>query len=393
MEGAVVTRFPTCKRCNRERRVCRTTLLCDPCGTTRYSLNARRRSHSLAALTVDEFILERPFQGARGGQIAVVQRPLRIRPRTFPSYEAIPGFLIASEAMHGVVQTVQKLAAHDTSVLIHGETGVGKDLIARLIHRSSRRFDKLMVVIDCAALTETLAESELFGHARGSFTGAGGGRTGLFESTNGGTIFLDEIGELSLGIQARLLRVLESRVVRPVGSNQVISIDVRIVAATNKNLFTLVDEGRFRLDLLHRLYVADVVIPPLRVRREEIPAIALHLASMLRASAEDVLSELDQAEEHSWPGNVRELRNAVERAMLGLPMLSCVIPNSSRSGSENPLITSGRILTDADVRAMYAEYTNYVVRLCGGNKRLAATRLGLNRTTLHQRIKNATSPV
>ncbi len=226
-----------------------------------------------------------------------------------------------SSAMRRLFEMINRFAQSDATVLIQGETGTGKELIADAIHRSSPRRHKPFVVLDCSAIPEQLFEAQLFGHEIGAFTGAVRSTAGVFESAHGGTVFLDEIGELPLEVQAKLLRAVETRKVRRLGGNKVFAADVRIVAATNRDLATEVNRGTFRSDLYYRLAVAKLAVPSLRERREDIPMLVEHFVKQLAdslGSAEAVLPPdfAERAQRHGWPGNVRELRNAVERALL-----------------------------------------------------------------------------
>jgi transcriptional regulator with PAS, ATPase and Fis domain len=233
--------------------------------------------------------------------------------------EAFGAVLGRSVAMRRVFHVAETYAPTDAVVLIEGETGTGKEVLAEEIHRHSRRASKPFIVIDCAALARDLIESELFGHTKGAFTGAVGDRVGAFEHADGGTVFLDEISDLSPELQPKLLRVLEKKEVRRVGSNQVRPIDVRIIAATNRKLANEVNAGRFREDLYFRLSVVYVELPPLRKRRDDIPPLVAHFWREFHPSEPDAgPPDLDRALEafqrHDWPGNVRELRNVIEIA-------------------------------------------------------------------------------
>jgi transcriptional regulator with GAF, ATPase, and Fis domain len=222
----------------------------------------------------------------------------------------------ASPAMRRLYPLVERCAQTDATVLIEGETGTGKELVAEAIHLASARRTKPFVVVDCGALPRQLTESELFGHVRGAFTGAEADRIGAFEQAEGGTIFLDEIGELALDLQPLLLRALENHTIRRVGTNDQRAVDVRVVAASHRDLRALVNEKRFRADLYYRLNVLRVVVPPLRDRAGDVRLLATHFWQMFRPdqpAPEDLLVEL---EAQTWPGNVRELRNMVERAVL-----------------------------------------------------------------------------
>ncbi|NJD09482.1 MAG: sigma-54-dependent Fis family transcriptional regulator [Gemmatimonadetes bacterium] len=233
----------------------------------------------------------------------------------------IGNVIVSSPRMRKVMQLVAKVAPASSTVLITGETGTGKDVIARAIHYNSPRKDAPFVVADCAALSESLLESELFGHVRGAFTGAVRDRKGLAEAARGGTLFLDEISTISPQVQGSLLRLIQEHEIRPVGADRTVSVDVRLIAATNRELQELVREGKFREDLFYRLSVFTINLPPLRERREEIPFLAHHFVHRI---AEELGKEIDgitpQAmavlEAHDWPGNVRELENVMERAVL-----------------------------------------------------------------------------
>ncbi len=233
----------------------------------------------------------------------------------------IGNVICSSPKMRQVMQLVAKVAPASSTVLISGETGTGKDVIARAIHYNSPRRDMPFVVADCASLTESLLESELFGHVRGAFTGAVRDRKGLAETARGGTLFLDEIATISPQVQGALLRLIQEHEIRPVGSDKTVSVDVRVIAASNRDLQELVREGSFREDLFYRLSVFTIKLPPLRERREEIPLLAHHfverLSNELGKSIEYITPQaMAVLEAHDWPGNVRELENVMERAVL-----------------------------------------------------------------------------
>ncbi len=227
----------------------------------------------------------------------------------------------SGETMKRVMAQVDRVAASETRVCILGETGTGKELVARTLHEKSNRASGPFVTLNCAAVPAELIESELFGHEKGSFTGAAGRHIGKFEQAEGGTIFLDEIGDMPLPMQAKLLRVLEEGEVERIGGDKAISVDVRVVVATHRNLEALVREGKFRQDLFHRVYVFPLALPPLRERREDIPALVEHFAAQVCAQNNwkpipFSLEAIAALQAYGWPGNVRELRNAVERLML-----------------------------------------------------------------------------
>jgi DNA-binding NtrC family response regulator len=292
-----------------------------------------------------------------------------------------------SAGMKKVSELISMVAPTDATVLITGESGTGKEVVARAIHNASPRRLNTMVVIHCGALTETLLESELFGHEKGAFTGAQYRRKGKFEVADGGTVFLDEIGDISLRTQTDLLRVLQEKEVVRVGGHQPIKVDFRCIAATNKSLPDLVKAGTFRPDLYYRLNVVNIQIPPLRERREDIPLLVDHFLKKIcqqtnrgelpRVSA----AAMDLLLNHDWPGNVRELENAVERALvIGRgPELQ---PADFSFQFQQPSPPAGRTLADIE-----REYIERVYRECGGNHSRAARILDIDRTTLYNKLR------
>jgi len=232
----------------------------------------------------------------------------------------IGGIVGKSPAILAIIELIAKIADSPSTVLITGESGTGKELVARAIHNYSKRKNKPFIAINCSAIPEGLLESELFGHVKGAFTGAIMNKEGLFEAANGGTLFLDEIGDIPLSFQAKLLRVLEDKKIKRVGSNQEISVDVRIIAATNKDLRKAISEGTFREDLFYRLDVIPIKVPPLRERKEDIPLLVNHFVSrfsrILGKEVRGVSREaMERLMQHHWKGNVRELENVIERAV------------------------------------------------------------------------------
>lgn len=227
----------------------------------------------------------------------------------------------SSVKVRDLLDMIQRVAPTSSTVLIQGESGTGKELVARALHRNSPRAEGPLVAINCAALTESLLESELFGHEKGAFTGAIARKKGKIEMAEGGTLFLDEISELAPGMQAKLLRALQEREFEPVGGTRPVKVNVRVIAATNRNLLEAVQAGRFRDDLFYRLNVVSISTPPLRERREDIPALAESFIAKVSAKYRTALKTLSadaavQLMQYSWPGNVRELENAIERAMV-----------------------------------------------------------------------------
>jgi len=249
------------------------------------------------------------------------RRPLQasVPPLSKMSADSLPGVIGSSRAMQEVAWLARMVAPRTTTVLIEGETGTGKEVIARALHKLSPRAARPFAVLNCAAIPESLLEAELFGHARGAFTGAVQSRMGRIEAAHGGTLLLDEIGEMPVSMQAKVLRFLESGELQRVGDNDITRVDVRLIAATHQPLGKNTAEGTFRLDLYHRLAVFPIEVPPLRERLEDIPALAQHFLHELAEGAppkrlrEDALARLFQ---HDWPGNVRELMHVLERAMI-----------------------------------------------------------------------------
>jgi DNA-binding NtrC family response regulator len=299
-----------------------------------------------------------------------------------------------SEAMLQVYKTAARVAATDATVLIQGESGTGKELVARAIHSTSPRATRPFVAVDCGAIAEGVLESELFGHARGAFTGAQATRRGLFEEADQGTLFLDEIGDVGANLQARLLRALQEGTIRRVGTNEPIAVHVRVVAASNKDLAQAVKEGRFREDLFYRLAVVTIRIPPLRERREDIPLLAEHFAAKHGRAEGAAISTAarDHLVAYDWPGNVRELENVVARALALNPsgvILPADLPEHVRSARATDGAGGGAAAAVATQdRPTLAElerrYATQVLQETGGNKTRAAEILGIDRKTLYR---------
>jgi two-component system response regulator AtoC len=303
-----------------------------------------------------------------------------------------------STVMLEVYKLVARVAGSTATVLVTGESGTGKELVARAIHTHSPRARAAFVPVNCTALTESLLESELFGHARGAFTGAVGAKRGLFEMANGGTMFLDEIGDMGPKMQAQLLRTLQDGEVRPVGGSESIRVDVRIVCATNKDLDEEVKAGRFREDLYFRINVVTVRLPPLRERREDVPILVAHfLAKIARRERRDQAALSPEALRlltgYSWPGNVRELENAIDRAV-AVAKGNVILPSDlpPEVGGAGPLVTgdgSGIIEDRPTLAELERRYIALTLNESGGNKKKAAEKLGIDRRTLYRALERS----
>jgi len=302
---------------------------------------------------------------------------------------ARPGELIGqSTAMRKIFDAIETVGPTDATVLITSESGTGKELLARAIHQASPRKFHPLVVIHCGALTETLLESELFGHEKGAFTGAQYRKKGKFEIAEGGTVFLDEIGDISLKTQTDLLRVLQEREITRVGGNQIIKVDFRCIAATNKNLEQLIEEGKFRPDLFYRLNVFRIELPPLRDRREDIPLLVDHFVRKLSLAMNKRINRVSPAamtllQQQPWLGNVRELENAVERAMVvgqepELKEQDFIFKPQGASSSNG---------ASKSLEEMERAHILRVVEECGGNQSRAAETLDIDRVTLYHKLK------
>ena len=302
-----------------------------------------------------------------------------------------------SVAMRQLYSVLERVAPTDATLLLTGETGTGKDVAARSVHAASPRRGGPFVPVDCGAIPESLIESELFGHVRGAFTGAIHNRKGAFEEAHGGTLFLDEIGEMPVAMQAKLLRALESRSIRRVGATGLVPVDVRVIAATHRDLEALVGEGRFRHDLLYRLDVVHIVVPPLRERREDIPLLVEHLLRQAvrrhpGAPAPRVEPEaLQRLIDHAWPGNVRELRNVVERLLVfadgdridAARIDALLHPGATTAASAG----RGGFERIVPLAEMEQAYLRWVVDQLDGNVSAAAARLGIARSTIYRLLR------
>lgn len=324
----------------------------------------------------------------------------------------------SGKAMAEVFSTTRQVAGSNASVLLLGETGTGKELIAQAIHELSRRHDRPFVRVNCGALSESLLESELFGHVRGAFTGAIDNRTGRFEAAHKGTIFLDEINSTSLHLQVKLLRVLQEREFERVGDTRTVRVDTRVIAASNRDLLELAEEGRFREDLFYRLNVVPIYLPPLRDRTEDIPELVSYFLNFYNEQNDRYVVHIDpratQAmQQYSWPGNVRELQNYVERAVVMAPgdeLTYELLPPNVTSGRQprtlgaramdfdtlteevvlqglNGMDDSSEDLHARIVNRVEREVIAQVMRSCDNVQIKAAARLGINRNTLHKKLK------
>ncbi|OSZ62969.1 sigma-54-dependent Fis family transcriptional regulator [Hydrogenophaga sp. IBVHS2] len=323
-------------------------------------LNAVKQCYERARLKRENFVLRRAVAHAPG---------------------QVPGLIGPSAAMQHLRSWIDRVAAVDSTVLLQGESGTGKELVARELHVRSNRAGGPFVPVNCASVSPDLIESELFGHAKGAFTGAARARDGLFHYAQGGTLFLDEVAELPLSIQATLLRAIEDLKIRPVGSEQLVPLNLRVVAATNRRLQDEVAAGRFRKDLYFRLQVADLALPPLREHKDDIPALVAHFNALLaptlgveplQVSAE----EMAFLQQYDWPGNVRELRNLIERSLiLGTLNVSALYPGRAPA---TPQVT--------DLHTLEKLHIQSVLDSVQGDKTRAAELLGVSRRTLERRV-------
>ena len=329
-------------------------------------------------------------------QRALDQRELRRDHRRLraETRAQLGGLVGTSAAIRRVYELVDRVAPSPAAVLLRGESGTGKELVARAIHDRGARKDRAFVAVNCTALPEALLESELFGHTRGAFTGAGAARPGLVVEADGGTLFLDEIGDMAPALQARLLRVLQAGEVRAVGSDAPRHVDVRVLAATHQDLEARIERGEFRADLFYRLDVVPIAIPPLRDRLDDVPLLAAHFLVRARARnphaivaslSDEVLAALGR---HAWPGNVRELENLIERLV--------VVGANAEASLEDLTELAPRVVERVDrfslprdklatLREVEEEYIDWMLQRCGGNKTRAAEHLGIDPSTLHRR--------
>ncbi len=306
-----------------------------------------------------------------------------------------------SPAMRHLFTQLEQIADAEIPVLINGESGTGKELVARALHEKSRRSEGPFVAVNCAALPEALVESELFGHARGAFTDARTARRGLLLEANGGTLLLDEIGDIPLTLQPKLLRALEERRVRPVGGDREVAFDVRLLAATHQDLESAVEEGRFREDLFFRVNVIKIDVPPLRARGTDVLLLAREFLEGSTARAGKQVKGISEAAarkliDYAWPGNVRELRNAIDRAVALTPYDKIAVedlPERIRAYRSSQLIVGGQDPNDlVPIQEVERRYILHVLRTVGGNRTVAAKILGLDRKTLYRKLQRYGTP-
>ena len=346
--------------------------------------------------------LTKPFDAEEFSVVvdrALEARTLRVQNRRLTAEKALGHSIVGDgPAMRQLLETISRLAPKDITVLIRGETGTGKELIASLMHAQSHRAARALVRFNCAAIPGDLAEAELFGHVRGAFTGASQARRGFFAQADGGTLVLDEIGELPLPVQAKLLRALQEGEIQPVGAGKVERVDVRVVACTNRDLAEETRAGRFREDLYYRLAVVDLVVPPLREHREDIPALAAEFARRYaeRFGMQDVRFQpelLDSLQRLEWPGNVRQLENAVARIValstggeIGLEAFAAAsaAPAADADAEAPP---EGTLSLREQLDAVERSLIRRTMTAVGGNQSEAARRLGLSRGSLIERLK------
>lgn len=340
---------------------------------------------------VNEDLLQSVKNAIRQRELFSENRALKRELNQRYSFSEIIG---KSESLQAVFRLVEKVAATNTNILIQGESGTGKELIARAIHHNSPRSNKNFVAINCGALPENLLESELFGHTKGAFTGAVTPKPGLFRAAEGGTVFLDEIGEVSSAMQVRLLRALQEHEVTPVGSSTAIKFDARIIAATNRDLEKEVQEGRFREDLFYRLNVIEVYIPPLRERREDIPLLVKHFITHTareQSSTEKPITPeaMSALINYAWNGNVRELQNAIERAFtLSDKEIDLVsLPPRIKDASNNSLPMRDPDGLRPTLEEMERRYLFEILNSVNQDKASAANILGIDLSTLYRKLK------
>jgi two-component system nitrogen regulation response regulator GlnG len=342
---------------------------------------------------------------------ALARENTELRARLREKYD-INNLVGSSEKMQEVYKAIGRVADKDVTVLIQGESGTGKEMVARAIHYNSRRSGGPFVPVNCVAIPENLLESEMFGHVKGAFTGATASRTGKFEQAERGTLFLDEVADIGLDLQGKLLRALQEREIEPVGGGVTIKVDARVIAATNRDLAAAIGEGRFREDLYYRLNVVPIVLPSLRERKEDIPELATYF---IQRFADEMNIEpraiepaaLEALQSYSWPGNVRELENLIKRIMvmqtdqaitpehIALALPKAATQRFGEGGASWEQLVEGTLdslagetgLYDLVLERLEKPLIEKVLKRCGGNQLRAAEMLGINRNTLHKKMK------
>ena len=352
-------------------------------GATNFLLKPWENKKLLATITANLKVREskKELEDLRGRQKILIADQAQ-------SYSEMIG---SSPAMMQVLSAAQKVAITDANVLILGENGTGKELVARAIHRASKRKDEVFISVDLGAISESLFESELFGFKKGAFTDAKEDRAGRFEAANKGTIFLDEIGNLTLGLQSKLLSVLQNRKVVRIGSNKEIPIDIRLICATNMPLYQMVNENKFRQDLLYRINTVEVKVPPLRDRLEDLPALVDHFLDIYCKKYKMPKKRLNPStmkrlEKHAWPGNIRELQHSVERAVI-MSESNVLEPNDFFLSNMDDKNQSENTPTTFNLEDTEKMLIRKVIDKHGGNISKAAKELGLTRASLYRRIE------
>jgi DNA-binding NtrC family response regulator len=320
-------------------------------------------------------------------------RENRLLQRELERHDRFREFVGESASLRSVLETISKVSQTDSTVLIQGESGVGKELAARAVYRNSPRRDRPFIVVDCTSLQDTLLQSELFGHERGAFTGAVSRKHGLFEVADGGTVFLDEIGELSLPLQVRILRVLDNGTFRRVGGVRDVKVDVRVICATNRDLYQVVQEERFRQDLYYRINVVSFTLPPLRERREDVPLLARYFAEnspVARNRRVRFTPEfLSALQAYAWPGNVRELQNVIERALIladGEQVTAEDLPGNLRQGGASMI--DELTARHPPLAELQRTYITRLLEEFGGHRARVAEVLGISERTLYRKLKS-----
>jgi two-component system response regulator HydG len=364
-------------------------------GSFESAVNAMRAgAYDLLTKPLDVDVVHMALKRALGHR--ALNQEVRALRRLVEQERRYGDILGASPPMRLLYETIERAAPTDSTILLTGETGTGKEVVARTIHRRSHRASKPFVAINCAAVAEHLLESELFGHVRGAFTDAHSARIGLFAQAKGGTLFLDEIGEMPLSLQPKILRALQERAVRPLGTDGELTTDVRVIAATHRDLETAVEEGRFRQDLFYRLNVIRLDLPPLRSRGSDIMLMAEAFVDSISRRLERKVtgfsrSATERLMTYPWPGNVRELQNCLERAVV-LARAAVIgvedLPEKVRAYEpKHVLVASNDPAELISLEEMERRYILRVLELVGGNKSRAAEILGLDRKTLYRKVE------